>query len=98
MPIFTKDENIVSPVRVDSKRDLMTTGVPELSLAQSLPDGDIVCSNGKCDYVGKPRKKRRRSLLIGGALMLVSIPVGLVYFAARRGHHSVCPRCGTRVA
>lgn len=57
----------------------------------------MICSNPKCGYKGKAKRKPRGSVLVGLFLCLLMLLPGLLYFAFKGGYRYFCPKCGQQV-
>lgn len=59
--------------------------------------GEIVCPNPNCGYIGPGDKIARGSTIVGILLLLCWILPGIIYFMFFSGYRTCCPRCQCQI-
>lgn len=65
-------------------------------LARTPKQGEIICPNPRCGYIGRPKRVATRSVLVGLVLLCFFILPGVLYFMFKRNRYR-CPRCGVEI-
>ncbi len=60
-------------------------------------DGEVICSNPNCGFVGVPEKKSRGSTIVLIVLLFIAVLPGILYLIFASGHDYFCPRCGAKL-